>query len=251
MGDIIAIASQKGGVGKTTTAINLGTSLAILGKRVLLIDLDPQGSIATSFHLDEYEMSYGLYDIIVKKVPLAMAITDIGLENLEIVPSNIRSEEEEVELFTHSIKPKLLRSILSPIKDDYDFIILDCPPSLGTLTINALTAADSILIPVQSEYFSLKSLGKFLRTIRNISLKYNSGLKFSGILITMFDKRLNKSKEIVEELRQNFKDIIFKTLIPRNSKLSEAPAIGKPVALFDLGSPGSLNYFRLAEEIIS
>lgn len=250
MGDIIAIASQKGGVGKTTTAINLGTSLAILGKQVLLIDLDPQGSIAASFHLDEYELTYGLYDIIVNKIPLALAITDIGLENLEIVPSHIKNEEEEVELFTHALQPKLLKSILGPIKDDYDYIILDCPPSLGTLTINALTAANSILIPVQSEFFSLKSLGKFLRTIRSISIKHNPNLKFSGILITMFDKRLNRSKQIVEELRQNFKDIIFDTLIPRSSKVSEAPAKGKPVALIDLGSPGSIGYFKLAEEIL-
>jgi chromosome partitioning protein len=250
MGEIIAIASQKGGVGKTTTAINLGASLAILQKRVLLVDLDAQGSIAAGFHLDEFKVNYGLYDVIVKKTPIAMAITDIGLDNLEVVPANVRSEDDEIDMFTHSLQSEILRSVLKPLKNVYDYILLDCPPSLGTITINALVASDSILIPVQCEYYSLKALGKFLRAIKNINNKYNSGLRFSGILITMFDRRLKKSKEIVNELRYSFKNIVFKTIIPRNSKISQAPSVGKPVALIDIASPGAVSYFKLAEEIL-
>jgi len=251
MGEIIAIASQKGGVGKTTTAINLGTSLAILGKKVLILDLDPQGSISVNFHLDEINFEYGLYEIIVKKMPLALAITDIGLDNLEIVPSNIKNEEEEIEYFTHMLQFRIIKSVLAPVADDYDYILLDCPPSLGSVTMNALVAADSILVPVQSEYFSLNALGKFLRSVRNIGKNHNPNLKFKGILITMVDRRLKKSREIVSELQSGFKEILFESIIPRNSKLAEAPAIGKPVALVDLSSKGSVHYFKLAEEIIN
>lgn len=251
MGEVIVIASQKGGVGKTTTAINLSASLAIFGKNTLLVDLDPQGSVAASFHLDELDIAYGLYDIVAKKVPLALAITDIGLDNLEIVPSNISSEEEEVELYTQLLQHNLLRSVIKPLKSVYDYIILDCPPSLGTITINALIAADSILIPVQSEYFSLTSLGKFLRAVRNIGNKYNPELKLGGILITMIDRRIKKNREIAEELKYSFKDIIYETYIPRSSKVAEAPALGKPVALVDVTSIGSINYLKLAEEVIN
>ncbi len=251
MGEIVVVASQKGGVGKTTTVINLGASLAILGKSCLLVDLDPQGSIASGFQLDDYKLPYGLYDVIVKKIPLALAITDIGLENLEIVPSNVKNEEQEIDLFTHALNLKLIRSILKPLKSEYDYIILDCPPNLGTLTLNGLVAADSVLIPVQSEFYSIKSLGKFLRSLKTIGKKYNSKLKFKGILITMYDRRLKKSREILKDLRYGFKDIIFNTVIPRNSRVAEAPAFGKPVALVDMTSVGALNYFKLAEEFIN
>jgi len=249
MGQILVIASQKGGVGKTTTTINLGASLAILEKKVLLIDMDPQGSLAAGFQLDEFRTRSGLYEVIVNREPLALAIRSIGFENMELVPANVRSEDQEIELFTHALQPKLLKSILKPIKPMYDYIILDCPPNLGTLTINALVAADALLIPLQAEYYSLKSLGKFLKSIKNIGTKYNKKLKLSGILVTMFDKRLKKSREILEELRYSFKDILLETVIPRNSKLAEAPAEGKPVALVDLTSKGSLAYLQLAQEL--
>jgi chromosome partitioning protein len=180
-----------------------------------------------------------------------MAIRDVGFENMEIVPSNVKNEDQEVEMFTHALQKKLMRSVLKPLRSVYDYIILDCPPNLGTLTINALVAADSLLIPLQSEYYSLKSLGKFLTALKNIGNKYNKDLKFSGILITMFDRRLKKSREILEELRYSFKDIVFQTVIPRNSKVAEAPALGKPVALVDLSSSGALSYLKLAEELIN
>jgi len=231
MGQIIVVASQKGGVGKTTTSINLGASLAIFGKRVLIMDLDAQGSIAASFRMDDFAIKYGTFDLVVKKIPLAMAITDIGLENLEIVTAHVSNEEEELELFTHSLQNELIKSVLKPIKNEYDFIILDCPPSLGSMTMNGVVAADQILIPIQSEYYALKSLGKFLTSIKNIGNKYNKNLKFSGILVTMFDKRIKKNREILEELQHSFKDILFETIIPRNSRIAEAPSAGKPVAL--------------------
>jgi chromosome partitioning protein len=250
MGDIIAITSQKGGVGKTTTAINLGTSLAILEKKILIIDFDPQGSISAGFQLDEFEILYGLYDAFVDKVPLAMAIHDVGLENLEIVPSNVKNEEDEIELFTNALQPDMLKRILGQYREIYDYILIDCPPSLGTITINALSAADSILIPIQCEYYALKALGKFIRTLKSIATRHNKNLKLLGILITMFDKRLKNSKEIEHELRRGFKKIIFDTAIPRNTKVAEAPGMGKPVALLDVTSSGAVGYLRLAEEVL-
>ncbi|MGD9487814.1 MAG: ParA family protein [Calditrichaceae bacterium] len=250
MGEIIAITSQKGGVGKTTTSINLGASLAIFQKRVLLIDIDPQGSIAASFQLDDLSITYGSYDVFVNRIPLSLAIVDVGLDMLEIVPANVHGEEDEIDLFTNALQTELLRSVLSSYKNEYDYILLDCPPSLGTVTLNAITAADSLLIPVQCEYYSLKALGKFIRAIRNIGTKYNPDLRLNGLLITMFDKRLKKSKEIADELRHSFKDLVFNTEIPRNSKISEAPSLGKPVALVDISSPGAVGYLKLAEEII-
>ncbi len=250
MGKIVAIASQKGGVGKTSTAINLGASLTIFQKRTLVIDVDPQGSIAETFHLNEFEIKYGIFDIFVNKIPLSAAITDIGLDNFEIVPANVRNEEDELELYTNAFHIKFLRNVLQPYLDLYDYILIDCPPNLGTLTMNALAAANSVIIPVQCEYYSLKSLGKFLRSIKNIGNKFNTNLNILGILITMFDKRLKKSREIANDMSKSFKDLIFKTKIPRNSKISEAPSVGKPVALFDINSIGAISYLTLAEEII-
>jgi chromosome partitioning protein len=250
MGKIVAIASQKGGVGKTTTAINLGVSLAIFQKKILIIDMDPQGSIAETFHLNEFEIQYGVFDVFVSKTPISSAIIDIGLENFEIVPANVRNEEDELDLYTRAFNIKFLRNALQPYLDLYDYILIDCPPNLGTLTMNSLAAAHSVIIPVQCEYYSLKSLGKFLRSIKNIGNKFNTKLAILGILITMFDKRLKKSSEIANDMSKSFKDLIFQTKIPRNSKIAEAPSVGKPVALYDINSTGAISYLNLAEEII-
>ncbi len=251
MGDVIAITSQKGGVGKTTTAINLGTSLAILEKKVLIIDFDPQGSVSAGFQIDEFDLQYGVYDAFVKNVPLAMAINDVGLHNLEIVPANVKNEEDEIDLFTNALQPDLLKRILGQYKEIYDFIIIDCPPSLGTITINALSAADAILIPIQCEYYALKALGKFIRSLKSIGTRHNRKLRLLGILITMFDKRLKNSQLIEEELRRSFRNIIFETKIPRNAKVAESPGLGKPVALMDVTSAGAVGYLRLAEEVLN
>jgi chromosome partitioning protein len=249
-GKIIAIASQKGGVGKTTTAINLGASLTLLQKQTLVIDMDPQGSIAETFHLSEYDVKYGIFDIFVNKIPLIKAVTDIGLENFEIVPANVRNEEEELELYAKAFHIKMLKNVISPYIDLYDYILIDCPPNLGTLTMNALAASHSVIIPMQCEYYSLKSLGKFLRAVGNIGTKFNPDLQIEGILITMFDNRLKKSREIANEMIKSFTKMLFETKIPRNSKLAEAPCVGKPVALFDINSKGAISYLNLAEEII-
>ncbi len=250
MGKIISISSQKGGVGKTTTAINLATSLAIFEQSVLIVDLDPQGSVGISFHLDEYSIKFGLYEVMVKDMPLAGTIMNSGLDYLDLVPSNIHSENQEIEVYSKALKLDLLKKIIKPVREAYDFIIIDCPPNLGSMTLNGLIASDSVIIPVISEYYSLKALGKFLNTLRNISKKYNQQLKIAGILVTMFDRRIKKNKEIVEYLRTTFKELVFETIIPRNSKVAEAPAFGKPVLLYSIKSEGAISYLRLAEEIM-
>ncbi len=250
MSKIFVVAGQKGGIGKTTTVVNLGASLAIFNKSVLLVDLDPQGSIGISFQLDEYHVKLGLYDVFVNNMALSKAIINSGLDSLDIAPMNVRNEEMEVELYSKALKIDLLNTILKPVRNLYDYIIIDCPPNLGSMTLNGLVAADEVIIPVLSEYYSLKSLGKFLKTLKNISKKYNQKLRIAGILITMFDARIKKQREISKYLRETFKYIVFKTVIPRNSKVSEAPAQGKPVILHDIRSKGALSYLKLAEEII-
>lgn len=251
MAEIIAIASQKGGVGKTTTAVNLSASLAILEKKTMLIDIDPQGSVAASFQIQENRIRQGLFQVFSEKIPLADVFMDIGLEDLHVVPTHVITEEDEIEFFRYAMNFNTLRQILGPYGKYYDYIIIDCPPSLGSLTINALTAADSIIIPVQCEYYSLKALGKFIQAVRGISLKQNQDLKIKGILATMFDKRIKKSQDMLEKLRYSFKNIVLNTTIPRNSKIAEAPGQGKPIALLDITSPGGLAYLQLAEEILT
>jgi len=250
MGEIIAIASQKGGVGKTTTCVNLGASLSILNKKTLLIDLDPQGSIAASFSFNNEKIDKGILQVFSQNIPLTDAIYSIGLENLDVVPSFVHNEDEELNLFRLALNYELVKFILNPYKNYYDYILIDCPPSLGSLTVNALTAADSLIIPVQCEYYSIKALGKFLRTIENVAKKYNTDLRLKGFLITMFDKRIKRSVQFEDEIRHSFKNMVFETIIPRNSRISEAPSHGKPVALFDISSAGAISYLQLADEIL-
>jgi len=251
MSEIIAVTCQKGGVGKTTTAVNLAASLAILERKTLLLDMDPQGSIAASFRMSESDIKSGMYQVFVNKLPLSEAMIDIGLGEFNIVPTNIHDENEGIEFFRYAMDFELLKKILTPYRELYDYIIVDCPPSMGSITINAIVAADSLIIPVQSEYYSLKSLGKFIRSVRDISSKYNSSLSLRGFLVTMYDKRIKKNQELLEKLRYSFKKIVFNAIIPRNSKIAEAPSVGRPVALFDIGSPGALGYLQLAEEVIT
>lgn len=251
MAEIIAIASQKGGVGKTTTAVNLSTSLAILEKKTLLIDMDPQGSVAASFKIQENMIRKGLFQVFAEKIPLSDVFMDIGLEDLNVVPTHVISQGDEIEFFRYAMNFKMLKKILVPYEQLYDYILIDCPPSLGSLTVNALTAANSIIIPIQCEYYSLKALGKFVQAVREISIKQNPDLRIKGILATMYDKRIKKSQDILAKLRYSFKNIVLNTTIPRNSKIAEAPGMGKPIALLDITSPGGLAYLQLAEEILT
>jgi len=250
MGEIIATASQKGGVGKTTTAVNLSASLAILEKKVLLIDTDPQGSVGDSFGMDKYTIDYGMYEVLVKNVPIVDAIVETRLNGFDIVPANIWGEAEEIAFTQKLENTQLLRSVLDVIKDDYDYIIIDCPPSLGTITINSIVSADSVLIPIQCEYFALKALGRFLKMTREIKSKYNPSLSYRGFLLTMVDEKDSQTNAIINELKRSLKDLVFKSYIPRDTKVSEAPAHGYPVALLDVGTRGAVAYLELAKEII-
>ncbi len=242
----IAITNQKGGVGKTTTAINLGASLAVFGKKVLIIDIDPQAN-ATSGLNAEREMC--IYHALIGKKRLQFLITPTEMENLFIVPSNISLIGAEVELKNLENKEKILKNLLKDVKG-FDYVLIDCPPSLGFLTINALVAANSVLVPVQCEYFAMEGLAQLLHTINLIKRTFNPSLKIEGILLTMHDKRNNLSKQVEMELKRHFPKYIFKTLIPRNVRLSEAPSFGKSVISYDIKCPGSQSYLSLAKEVL-
>ena len=242
----IAITNQKGGVGKTTTAINLGASLAVFGKRVLIIDIDPQAN-ATSGLNAEREMC--IYHALIGKKSLQSLITPTEMENLFIVPSNISLIGAEVELKNLENKERILKNLLRDVKG-FDYVLIDCPPSLGFLTINALVAANSVLVPVQCEYFAMEGLAQLLHTINLIKRTFNPSLKIEGILLTMHDKRNNLSKQVEMELKRHFPKYIFKTLIPRNVRLSEAPSFGKSVISYDIKCPGSQSYLSLAKEVL-
>ena len=242
----IAITNQKGGVGKTTTAINLGASLAVFGKKVLIIDIDPQAN-ATSGLNAEREMC--IYHALIGKKRLQSLITPTEMENLFIVPSNISLIGAEVELKNLENKERILKNLLKDVKG-FDYVLIDCPPSLGFLTINALVAANSVLVPVQCEYFAMEGLAQLLHTINLIKRTFNPSLKIEGILLTMHDKRNNLSKQVEMELKRHFPKYIFKTLIPRNVRLSEAPSFGKSVISYDIKCPGSQSYLSLAKEVL-
>lgn len=250
MGKIIAIANQKGGVGKTTTAMNLAASLAVLEKKTLLLDADPQANSSSGLGIDPKTVKLSIYECMVDDGNIREAIVPNDLKYMSVLPSHIDLVGAEVEMVNIEHREDRMREALSKIKDEYDFIIIDCSPSLGLITINALTAADSIIIPVQCEYFALEGLGKLLNTIKIIQTRLNPQLEIEGILLTLYDSRTSLGNQVVQEVRTHFKNITFKTIIPRNVKLSEAPSFGLPVIVHDAESKGSIAYLNLAHEIL-
>lgn len=251
MGKIIALANQKGGVGKTTTTVNLGASLAMLKKKVLIIDADPQANASSGLGVDIKQIQNTIYECLIDKINPHSAIINTEVEGLTILPSHIDLVGAEIELLKLDQREKVLSEILTPLKDEFDYILIDCSPSLGLITVNALTAADLVIIPVQAEYYALEGISKLLNTIKIIKNKLNPSLEIEGFLITMFDSRLRLANQVQEELKKHFEDLVFETIIYRNTRLSEAPSYGQPVILYDAESKGSQNYIQLAEELVS
>ena len=250
MGKIIALANQKGGVGKTTTTINLAASLAALEKKVLVVDADPQANASSGLGIDIRNVELSIYECLVNGDNATNAITPTEVDGLSIIPSHIDLVGAEIEMLNMPNREQILKRLLTPLKADYDFILIDCSPSLGLITVNALTAADSVIIPVQCEYFALEGISKLLNTIKIIKSKLNPGLEIEGFLLTMYDSRLRLANQIYEEVKRPFRDLVFTTVIQRNVKLSEASSYGKPVLLYEPESKGSLNYMQLAQEVI-
>jgi len=250
MGRIISIANQKGGVGKTTTAINLAASLAALEKKVLIVDADPQANATSGIGLDIRQIRSTIYDCLIDGKEPSDAMMKCNVDHMMILPSNIDLVGAEIEMLERPAREKILKSVLEKIRDDFDYILVDCSPSLGLLTVNALTASDSVIIPVQCEYFALEGLGKLLNTIKIIQNNLNPDLEIEGFLLTMYDSRLRLSNQVAEEVNKHFQQMVFKTIIQRNVKLSEAPSFGQPAILYDADSRGTVNYLNLATELI-
>jgi chromosome partitioning protein len=250
MAKIIALANQKGGVGKTTTAINLASSLAVLEYKVLIIDADPQANSTSGIGYDVRTIEKSIYECIVDGIEPKEAILNSDIEGFDIIPSHIDLVGAEIEMLNLANREKILKRVLEKVSPDYDFILIDCSPSLGLITVNALTAADSVIIPVQCEYFALEGLGKLLNTIKIIQNRLNTELEIEGFLLTMYDSRLRLSNQVVSEVRKHFQDMVFETIIQRNTKLGEAPSYGKPAILYDADSAGAINYLNLAREIL-
>lgn len=251
MGKIIAIANQKGGVGKTTTAINLAASLAILEKKVLIIDADTQANTTSGLNYNpEGVEGKTLYEVMIGQVSAAETVVPTEMENLKMIPSHINLVGAEIEIIDLPDRDHILRKALEPIRGDYDYIIIDCAPSLGLITVDCLTAADSVIIPVQPEFFALEGIGKLLQTIRLVQNGSNPGLNVEGFVITMFDGRTKVHAQVATQLREYFKSMVFNTIIQRNIRLSEAPSYGKPIVLYDVASTGTMNYLNLAKEVL-
>ena len=251
MSQIICIANQKGGVGKTTTAINLSAALAVSEKKTLLVDCDPQGNATTGMGIDKVSISKTLYHGLIGKTGLKSLIMDSDIDSLKVIPSRVELIGFEVEMMSNPEREIALKKLLGQLNDSFDYIIIDCPPSLSLLTVNALTAADLMLIPLQCEFYALEGLGQLLQTVKLIKRGLNPNLKIAGILLTMFDKRTNLSHQVAENADKYFNNLVFKTVIPRNVRLGEAPSFGKPILLYDAASTGAKSYFDLAKEIIS
>ncbi|MBO7201060.1 MAG: ParA family protein [Bacteroidales bacterium] len=250
MGKIISIANQKGGVGKTTTAMNLSAALAVMEHKVLLVDADPQANATSGLGIVSEEVDNSAYECFVQQLDAKDCIVETTTPNLYLLPTRIDLVGAEIELVDRPKREMYIKNALEPIKNDYDFIIIDCSPSLGLITVNALTASDSVVIPVQSEYFALEGLGKLLNTIRIVQTRLNTSLSIEGILITMYDARLRLAKQVVEDVRTHFKSMVFETLIYRNTKLSEAPSHGESIIMYDASCMGAINYLNLAQEIL-
>ncbi|WP_276166232.1 ParA family protein [Zobellia alginiliquefaciens] len=250
MGKIIAIANQKGGVGKTTTTVNLAASLGVLEKKVLLIDADPQANATSGLGIDVESVEYGTYQLLEHTKNAKEAIISTDSPNLDLIPAHIDLVAIEIELVDKDQREYMMKKAISDLRDSYDYILIDCAPSLGLLTLNALTAADSVIIPIQCEYFALEGLGKLLNTIKSVQKIHNANLDIEGMLLTMYDSRLRLSNQVVEEVRKHFVDMVFDTIIQRNVRLSEAPSYGESIIKYDASSKGATNYLNLAHEVV-
>ncbi|MGI6113940.1 MAG: ParA family protein [Mahellales bacterium] len=250
MSKVIAVANQKGGVGKTTTNVNLSACLAVAGKRVLTIDIDPQGNTSSGLGIDKNNVSMSIYDVLINEGNIEQAIIPTKVENLDIVPSNIQLAGAEIEMVSMISREQVLKRALESIRDRYDYILIDCPPSLGLITINALTAADKVLVPIQCEYYALEGLSQLMNTIKLVTKHLNNKLEVEGVVLTMFDARTNLSIQVVEEVKKYFRNKVYRTIIPRNVRLGEAPSHGLPIIMYDNKCLGAQAYTELAEEMI-